>query len=45
MSKKQTAVVKIDKPKVKRPNVHSKTKSSKLKSSKLYKKTYKGQGR
>ena len=45
MKKKQTAVVKIDKPKVKRPNVHSKTKSSKLKSSKLYKKTYKGQGR
>jgi len=42
---KQTAVVKIDKPKVKRPNVHSKTKSSKLKSSKLYKKTYNGQGR
>jgi hypothetical protein len=45
MAKKQTAVIKAVKRKVKRPNVHSKTKSSQLKSSKLYKKKYKGQGR
>ena len=42
---KQSAVIKVVKPKVKRPNVHAKSKTSQLKSSKLYKKKYKGQGR
>ena len=43
--KTNTAVTKIEKPKVTRPGVHAKTKTSALKSSKNYKKMYKGQGR
>ena len=43
--KTNTAVAKIEKPKVKRPGVHAKTKTSSLKSSKHYKKAYCGQGR
>ena len=43
--KTNTAVTKIEKPKVARPGVHAKTKTSALKSSKNYKKMYKGQGR
>ena len=43
-NKKQTAVIKFEKPKVVRPGVHAKTKTSQLKSSKNYKKLYKGQG-
>jgi hypothetical protein len=42
--KTNTAVAKIEKPKVTRPGVHAKTKTSALKSSKNYKKLYKGQG-
>lgn len=43
--KTNTAVVKLEKPKVKRPGVHAKCKTSKLKSSKNYKKLYRGQGK
>lgn len=42
--KTNTAVAKVEKPKVSRPGVHAKTKTSVLKSSKNYKKMYKGQG-
>ena len=42
---RQTAHVKIEKPKKNRHGVHAKTKTSKLKSSRNYKKSYKGQGR
>jgi hypothetical protein len=43
--KSQTAVTKIDKPKVSRPGVHAKSQTSGLKSSKNYKKLYRGQGK
>jgi hypothetical protein len=43
--KTNTAVVKVEKPKVKRPGIHSKAKTSALKSSKNYKKAYCGQGK
>jgi hypothetical protein len=43
--KTNTAVTKVEKPKVKRPGVHAKCKTSKLKSSKNYKKLYRGQGK
>jgi len=43
--KTNTAVAKVEKPKVKRPGVHTKPKTSALKSSKNYKKTYCGQGK
>ena len=43
--KTNTAVAKIEKPKVKRPGVHAKCKTSALKSSKNYKKAYCGQSR
>ena len=42
---KQTAHIKIQRPKVNRHGVEAKTKTSKLKSSKNYRKPYKGQGR
>lgn len=45
MPKKQTTVIRLEKPKISRPNVHAKTKTSKLKSSKNYRKKYAGQGR
>ena len=45
MAKKQTTLIKIEKPKTSRPNIHAKTKSSNQKSSKHYKKKYRGQGR
>jgi hypothetical protein len=43
--KTNTAVAKVEKPKVSRPGIHAKTKTSALKSSKNYKKQYRGQGR
>jgi hypothetical protein len=43
--KTNTAVAKVEKPKVKRPGIHSKAKTSALKSSKNYKKLYRGQGK
>ena len=43
--KTNTAVAKVEKPKVKRPGIHSKAKTSGLKSSKNYKKLYRGQGK
>jgi len=43
--KTNTAVAKVEKPKVSRPGIHAKTKTSALKSSKNYKKLYRGQGR
>lgn len=42
---KQTAHIKIEKPKVNRKGVQAKTKTSTSKTSKNYKKPYKGQGR
>ena len=43
--KTNTAVAKVEKPKVSRPGIHAKTKTSALKSSKNYKKLYRGQGK
>lgn len=42
---KQTAHIKIEKPKINRKGIHAKSKQSKLKTSKNYSKPYRGQGR